>query len=46
MENGPDFKRSWDAVEAPVFTVFWAVFDELSTRLDHVDAAVSNSVVQ
>jgi len=44
MENGRDFKR-WDAVEPPVFTVFWAV-DELSTRLDHVDPAVSNSVVQ
>ena len=28
------------------FMVFWAVFDELSTRLDHVDPAVSNSVVQ
>ena len=28
------------------FMVFWAVFDELSTRLDHIDPAVSNYVVQ
>lgn len=58
FSGGKDMKKMWVYGEwtrlqemgccggPSFFMVFWAVFDELSTRLDHIDPAVSNYVVQ